>query len=52
VYAFTHGTSKVDDIKKMGADHVIVTDDVSVEQLLRLRTMSETLSMIIGRKVR
>lgn len=27
VYAFTHDKSKVEDIKKMGADHVIVTDD-------------------------
>lgn len=25
VYAFTHSTRKVDDIKKMGADHVVVT---------------------------
>lgn len=28
VYAFTHGKSKIDDIKKMGADHVVVTDEV------------------------
>lgn len=27
VYAFTHSESKVEDIKKMGADHVIVTDE-------------------------
>ncbi|EPQ60834.1 GroES-like protein [Gloeophyllum trabeum ATCC 11539] len=29
VYAFTHSESKVEDIKKMGADHVIVTDEAS-----------------------
>ena len=27
VFAFTHGTKKVDDIKKMGADHVVVTSE-------------------------
>lgn len=25
VYAFTHGSKKIDDIRKMGADHVVVT---------------------------
>ncbi|KDQ58536.1 hypothetical protein JAAARDRAFT_34354 [Jaapia argillacea MUCL 33604] len=27
VYALTHSTRKVEDIKKMGADHIIVTDE-------------------------
>ncbi|TFK57319.1 NADPH-dependent alcohol dehydrogenase [Heliocybe sulcata] len=27
MYAFTHSKDKIEDIKKMGADHVVVTDD-------------------------
>ncbi|KZT30366.1 NADPH-dependent alcohol dehydrogenase [Neolentinus lepideus HHB14362 ss-1] len=44
IYAFTHNKDKVEDIKKMGADHVVVTDDKGKFA----KDLAQTLDLIVS----
>ena len=43
VYAFTHQQNKGDDIKKMGADHVVITQEKGFE-----KNYAMTLDLIVS----